>query len=342
MAGLLNKYQQTEENINVGIENYLDQCRSKNTRRQYDTNLRLSFDDLFGFSDYSLVTVDMVESLTPHILNMYKNDLVKSGKYTNSTINNRLIPLKKLIEFLSGYGMIIYAVSGLSLVKELPDDREEIEMIPFEEAMRYIKYTEENLPNGFEKSMVLSLALDTGLRLEEVMKLKWNQFKVDGNVVVINSTKENRGKGNDHYLDKIDLDFYNELLTLKNESDKLFSMSSRTMERVIEDLNKVFGNLNEEGKGLYSFHSIKKTCVTMVYRRTGCILQAQKKARHKSIETTRRYLRVEDIEITGMISIMKKSDDNLYKEASQESLLRAIEKLPYEAKILLNSHLKEN
>ncbi|WAX16438.1 hypothetical protein LC76P1_00001 [Lysinibacillus phage LC76P1] len=209
-------------------------------------------------------------------------------------------------------------------------------MIPLQTLLDYIERVK-SYKNGTEKSLIMLLGLETGLRVKELLALEWSQFRVDGKVVTIMSNDKSKGKGNKEYVDKISLSVYERLVNgLDTNSNKLFSISYETVNRTMGELCKEFGH-EEIG---YTFHSIKKTCVTMVYRRTGCILQAQKKARHASIETTRMYLQIEDVEITGVVSLMDNTDDSKFKEVEHRALLKAIENMPYEMRLLLNDKLE--
>lgn len=316
--------------------------KSKGTYKDYFSDLN-QFAKHLGYNEVFDIKKDTFESLTATGLSNYlailsqecKEDGTK--KYMNSTINRKLSAIKSIMKWLSDYGAIDFRMSSLNVVKRLPRDTKEINMIPLQTLLDYIEYAK-TMPNGNEKSLLMMLGLETGLRAKELLGLKWSQFQVDGKVVTIMSDTDNMGKGNKEFLDKISITVYDRLREgLNTESSKLFSISYETANRTMGQLNKHFGNESFE----YSFHSIKKTCVTMVYRRTGCIVQAQKKARHASIETTRIYLRVEDIEITGVVSLMDNTDENAYKNAEEAKLKQAIESLPYEMRLLLNDKLGE-
>lgn len=315
--------------------------KSNNTNKNYYGDLK-QFAQYLGYNDIFDVPAEVFEKFDAQGLKAYISSLAQVLKddytkmYTNGTINRKMSSIKSLFAHLTGYEAISFVTEKLDVVKPLPKDVKHIPMIPLADILNYIEYAKDNLANGTEKSLVMLLGLETGLRVKEILDLEWSQFQVDGKVVTIMSNEKNKGKGNKEYIDKISITVYNRLLEgLNTDSEKLFSVSYETVNRTMGDLCKIFGH---EKIG-YTFHSIKKTCVTMVYRRTGCILQAQKKARHKSIETTRMYLQLEDVEITGVVSLMDSTDMNTYKDAEQAKLVKAIESLPYEMRLLLNDKL---
>lgn len=319
--------------------------KSKNTNKNYYTDLK-QFAQYLGFEDIFDVPAEVFESFDAGGLKAYISSLTQVLKddytkmYTNGSINRKMSSIKSLFAHLTGYEAISFVTEKLDVVKPLPKDTKTIPMIPLSDLLDYIEYAKKNMANGNEKSLVMLLGLETGLRVKELLELEWSQFQVDGKVVTIMSNNKNKGKGNKDYIDKISISVYNRLREglstgLGTGSDKLFTISYETVNRTMSELGKIFGH---EKMG-YTFHSIKKTCVTMVYRRTGCILQAQKKARHKSIETTRMYLALEDVEITGVVSLMDSTDMERYKGVEQDKLVKAIESMPYEMRLLLNDKL---
>lgn len=315
--------------------------KAKNTNKSYYTDLK-QFAQHLGYEDIFDVPAEAFEAFTAEGLKDFMSRMAKMVDenfvrlYKNGSINRKVSAIKSLYEHLVGYEAITFATEKLSVVKRLPADKKEIPMIPLQTLLDYIERVK-SYKNGTEKSLIMLLGLETGLRVKELLALEWSQFRVDGKVVTIMSNDKSKGKGNKEYIDKISLSVYERLVNgLDTNSNKLFSISYETVNRTMGELCKEFGH-EEIG---YTFHSIKKTCVTMVYRRTGCILQAQKKARHASIETTRMYLQIEDVEITGVVSLMDNTDDSKFKEVEHRALLKAIESMPYEMRLLLNDKLE--
>lgn len=340
------KMEQLHDYVGDEIERFLLEYKSINTRKNYKSGLRCVLNDLYGNPDFKFVTKSMLETLTVRKLKDYFNELAEQVdendevKYKNATINKRISVIKELLKYLYVEDIISYDVAKLSSLKLFPDTREEHEMIPFELATKYIDYvkTEEH---GLEKSLIIKLAIETALRATELLQIDWGNFTVVDDGVVMKSHGYNKGKGNKEWIDKIDKRFYSELLQLKDKGNttKLFpNLTYKMLRGMMERASDLY---NDTGK-TYSFHAFKKLAVTMCYLNNGnCIDTAMKKARHSNVTTTMRYLRLTDLNVTGIISAQLTTDNDLYKTVPYEVLLESIEKLRPEWVFVLNSNIKK-
>ena len=212
-------------------------------------------------------------------------------------------------------------------------------MIPLDVAMQYADYARVFESRGVEKALLIKLALETALRAEELLKLEWKQFIIEDDGVAIVSKAGNKGKGNKEYVDKIDHAFYRELLELKSigNTDNLFTLKYRTVADMMAKLNTVFGNNDRN----YTFHSFKRTSVTMVYLMSGCIITAQRKARHNDINTTKKYLKIQEQPISGVISSTMGDNADLYKNIEHDLLIKCLDKCRLDMKVVLNKIIRE-
>ena len=338
---------QQEKTVGSCILDYFmsRKIKSVKTFEAYFSDISRMFDDLLGHSNFAHITKEEIESLTLDVLLIYFNKLYnekkedKSRKYSNKTINRKQAAVRSLFKYLVAREVIEYNLTSLVLLEKYNDTSEEVEMIPMEVALQYADYAKRNERFGFEKYILIKLALETAMRAEELLKLEWRQFLIEQDGVAIISKGSNKGKGQKEYLDKISKEFYEEVLKLKmiGNTETLFTVKYRTIADMMTRLNKTFKN---ENKG-YTFHSFKKTAVTMVYLMTNCIVTAQKKARHKDLNTTRKYLRIADTNITGVISNMMSHDEDLYKQVDLDILIACIDKARWDVRLLLNNIIKE-
>lgn len=332
-------YRRENKQFDEYIEDFFKekQRQSNNTYISYLTNINMVCGDIFGNTIFELNKSD-VESLELDVLKYYMDNLISSGKYTNTSINNKMYAIKSLIRHLTAHGIIEYDISKLMLIKSLPVDSEETEMIPFETALEYAEYFDENEKhNGEEKKWATILGFELGNRMSEILALTRNQFVIDGDTVIVKSKGKNRGKGNKDFHEKIDLSIYKELIKLNPNSDKIFSIVYRNMADAFQRANKYFGNelLN------YTPHSLRHLAITLEYRYTNDILAAQRKGKHSSIETTRRYLKIEEIVHLGAYSRMIKTQEDSYKKADLNTLINIIDTLPMDIKMLINKKVEE-
>lgn len=341
--GLVN-FQPLKGYITEDVERFFMKYKSENTRKNYIGSVNKVIKDIFGIENYKYLTVDQLESLNLRVLTDYFNELSvevnekDEVKYKNSTLNRHMSVIKELIKFLNAWDVISYDVTKLESLVSFPDTREEHDMIPFDMAMKYIdKVSDEE--KGLEKSLLIKLAIDTALRVEELVSIKWGNFTVTDNGVIMKSYGVNKGKGNKEWIDRIDINLYNELVQLKElgNTEYLFSLSYMQVYRMMERLN---AEVNDSDKH-YTFHSLKKLAVTMTYINNGnCIDSAMKKARHSNVTTTMRYLKLENTQITGIISSSMNTDKTLYKECTHEELIKALESMRPEFIMLLNNKIK--
>lgn len=319
--------------------------KSINTEKTYRSALNRVFKDILFKSDYKYITVSDIENgLNSDVLFEYFDDLFylekEEGKrkYSNQTINNRQSAIKSLIEHLRGRKVIKYDLNDLTVIKSLPDTSEEIEMIPFDLAMEYAEYFGKE-DQGLEKSLIINLAAETGMRASELLSVEWSNFIEAEDGVILKSYGYNKGKGNQEWIDKISKELYNELLQLKTigNDKKLFTLTYKQLVGMMDRGNKL---LNKTGID-YSFHSFKKLAVTMCYLNNGnCIDSAKKKARHSNVNTTMRYLRLTNLNVTGIISAKMSTDEDIYKTVSHELLLEALSEMRPEMLLLLNNKIK--
>ena len=111
------------------------------------------------------------------------------------------------------------------------------------------------------------------------------------------------------------------------------------MARSMHIMNSFLGYEKNE----FSCHGFKKLAVSSVYRNSNNdFLSAVKKARHKNPQTTMRYIEAIDYGLTGIISSGGDNvDKELYKKASHEELLSALEDIDNTTIHLINSKLNE-
>ncbi len=315
--------------------------KSENTYIAYKSDIAHFFKSIFNKQIQHISKSDLeninLNKLKTYLNNLYIDALNGKINCSNKTINRKQAAIKSMIKYLKGINIISNDISYLELIESLPDDSEEIRYMPKHLALKYADFfLKHEAHKPLEKHLLVMLALDTGLRLSELLDLRWNQFVVDGAHVTIHG----RGKGNKKWIDKINYELmYKKLLPLKtNEKDKLFSLSRKNVHDMMQRAKKHFGHEDIN----YSFHSFKKTAVTFAYRATGSLEQAQKKGRHASLETTKIYLEEEELLVTGVISLGETINPLEYRNATHEELIKALDDIPDDLLFRLNMLLSRN
>lgn len=341
------KYAKVYDYVGDEIEMFLDSKKKKSleTYKTYRNSLNQVFSDWFGVREFKFITKDHLEQVTLRNMVDYFDTLSKqtnshnAKKFSNSTLNARITAIKELYKYMNAWDYIKYSTDKLSQLEMFPDEQEEIEMIPFDLAMKYIEEAKKQ-KNGLEKSLIMELAIETALRATELLELEWGNFIVEDDGVIIKSLSHNKGKGNKEFLDKISHEFYNKILQLKDDSkgNRLFTMNYRQLVYMMDKLGEQLNDTEFK----YTFHSFKKLAVTMCYlNNNNCIDSARKKARHSNVNTTMKYLRLTDLSIKGAISAQMNTESDLYEKVSHEMLLEALGEMSAEVKLLLNNKLKQ-
>lgn len=333
------------ETLERFINNFLmeKKKRSIETHNAYRSDINKLSRDMFGYKNYSFIKKEDIENVNIDDLVDYFDMCVEetSGgerKFSNKTINRRMSSLKSLFEYLTVRDKIKYDIFKLkSILTTLPDDGIEIDALEEDDAFRCIEYFK-TLSKGDELYAIGRLALVTSLRVNELLTLTWKQFTVKDDEVIVKSRGNIRGKGNKSWIKSISLDMYNELLTNKKDSTKVFTIHhmniSRAMKKAIIDLKL--------DNGKYSFHSFRKTSLTHKYFASGKDISfTMEEANHSDPRTTMKYVKSRNLTRIDMVSSRENKDEELYKNASREELLQAIDLLDGISKLYLNKILDD-
>lgn len=253
--------------------------------------------------------------------------------YQNKTINRKVSAIKGCIRYLAGK-KIVKDVSFLELIDSLPEAKNHYGVLEAHEVFKMAELALEERQLGKQKRLLILLSLDTCIRKTALLNLKWSNFveREDGYLLQVVD------KGNKDFRQLISKDFYNELLTIKNGTDKVFTLSSDSVNDMMQRL-KVKMEIQPERNIV--FHSIRKAGVTYRYRITGDVLEAQRAAGHSRLDTTRIYLEGEDYGALGAVSSKGKLDNELYRKVDHETLLEAIALSKKDLQLILNLKIQE-
>lgn len=326
---VINLYTTLEEEIEEFL--FYHRKNSVSTYNMYKSNLKRLAQNMFNKEHYKFITKEQIESLKVSDLIHYfdmcylEEDEEGNKMYANSTINHWISCVRSLIKHLAGRGHIEYNIHELNMfLKKLPDDSVAIDVLSDEDSDRCLEHFK-TLKLGNVMFNLGNLSVDTGLRLNELLTLEWNQFTtLSEEEVQISSRGKNRGKGNKSWNKIISTDVYNELLKLKNENSiKVFNIGRSTVAKYMNETITQLG-LNKDSKK-YTFHSFRKNSVTHTYKTHGNdIKAAQEWANHSSINTTAKYIKSNQLGMVGRKSLANKVDEQAYLKVSHEQLLSTL------------------
>ncbi len=137
---------------------------------------------------------------------------------------------------------------------------------------------------------VLTLLLETGLRIGEALSLRWNQVDF-ANRRLIMEVSEKRSEGSIIPLSEQATAVLQEMrATVPNATpdDLVFPVRYRCLQRCLAYARKRCSHL--PGIELVNFKNIRHLYATLLYARTKDLIYVQRMLRHRSILTTQRYV----------------------------------------------------
>lgn len=167
-------------------------------------------------------------------------------------------------------------------------------------------YSESKKVNEIRNNAIINLCLNCGLRVSEVCKLNITDFNFCTDTFLIH------GKGNKErtgYLNKQSKDAIIKYLkirnninyTLKNKNDCnalfLSNKHSRISPKTIRDAIKLSYKKADIDSDIYSVHTLRHTCATLLYKSGQDIKLIQELLGHSSVNVTKMYTHLYDKEV---------------------------------------------
>lgn len=317
---------QNNQPVLTAIESFLESVgvESKNTRTTYETALRDFFKATRNKELSELSEKDL--SYTYMEVEKYRNGML--GKLKNSTINIKMIAVKRLFDKLVRYEL---AETSLPFeMKKLKEyDTKSYDSMSVEEVRKAIEVVEAS-KNGFEKGLLIQLAFVTGFRKHALMTLKFSNLSTSGNNYIIKVLD----KGNKWSTKKIEKSLYDEIMAyqFKVKRDEIFKLSNTTIQRMMEKINKDI----DFGDRYITFHSFKKASIEEVAIQTNFDIKAmQAQGNHADASTTLNvYMRDKNIEDMPLVTLDSSEPDlNVISDLTKDELCDIIKKLDRKTQI---------
>lgn len=309
------------------IDQFLNEYdkQSKNTVQGYKGDIEKFLHKVYE-KTIDTITVEELDCLDFDSFSEYINGIKDSS---NSTVNRHTSTIRTMMDHLKKRNVITSEIGYLDLIKLKRNNSKRIDVMPRAVVLNYISEAGREKNHAKKKQNLIMFAVDTALRMEDYLEMKWDQFSPQEDWVIV----KGYGKGGKMWIEKISYKVYNSLLEMRqgNESMVFTPLSEKN---VTDMMNRIKLRLGYQDR-TYSFHSLKKTAVTFTYRLTGDILEAMKKGKHSNLDTTRIYLEEEDYGMTGMFSLGD-HDSDLYKKIAHDELLMALSELNKDTLHLLN------
>lgn len=310
---------------------------SEKTKLAYERDIKDFFEVFLKKDIQHLTEKDL--SIDKNVLLSFRQSLIDSGKYANSTINRKIRALKSLYDTLSSNGYDIN-LNIFKKIRELPKKTKSYGVLTPEEAflMAELALTTEREHKKLKYYLIL-VAIKTSLRISDLLALKWSDFKIEDDLVFIDIYEEKTEKEARKPLTRA---FYEELLSIKHENqEKVFNVNDGTINSMMKRLREKM-NINPNRNIV--FHSLRKVGINFVMDVTGDIKAAAEQGNHSNINTTyNSYIdRTKNYDNMAGVLMDRKLDGSVLENLDKDELLELINKLSFSSKIELYKLAKEN
>lgn len=279
------------------VLDFINTMESVNTKKNYSVAL----EQFVTYLEETLNTKDTeidIQQLKPSTIKKYRNYL--TTRYAKSSINQKIFAIESFFNFLIDDGIVTdNIVKGIKAYKvdekfDIFLNREETTML-----MDYVTNMQKK-PNErkFEfrrarDTFLLRLMINTGLRISEVLSIKLDDIKDDGEICIDHTKNKRR---HTVFLNKNTMEYYSAYLLEREKikcvtTDKLFiSTRGKAMEQSKSMVNRELAQYCiDAGIKRISPHKLRHSFAYLFLQNGGDIASLQTQLNHKSMGITERY-----------------------------------------------------
>ncbi len=251
---------------------YLDDYAKVNKRSwRTDVGAMKNLDRYFG--RFSLDEID------GHRLEKYKTWRIVNYPVTKTTVNRDMALLRRMLSLAVEWGYLDEArMPKFRFYPEKDNLKERI--LTQQEEQRLLEVCPPRL-----KSMII-VALNTGMRLGEILGLRWNQVDLASARIRVERTKSGRIR----YVDMNEVLIAEILRLRKGRGKSEFVLTSPVTDKPFVDAGSAWGTACRRAgiKGL-RFHDLRHTFATRLIERGVNLITVKDLLGHSSVEITQRY-----------------------------------------------------
>jgi len=221
-----------------------------------------------------------LDSMTPRLIAGYKAQRRNEGA-SSSTINRELYMLSKAFN-LAVKEWEWLSENPVSKVSKERENNERDRWLSYEEEKRLLN----NSPDWL--SDVITFALHTGLRQDELLSLEWSRVVFSPGTILIQETKN--GKPKTLPLNKIAVNILEEKSKVRSVKNDLVFLSGSGTKINRSNLKRALKKVLEKvGIKDFRFHDLRHTFATRLVQKGEDIYKVAKLMGHKDIRMTQRY-----------------------------------------------------
>jgi len=268
---------------NSVVQDFLEQFRSKETRRAYESTIK----SFFGVDDIRLINNLKLQIVRSSDAQSWIKIMIKENK-SSSTIKRNVSCMNSLYDYALEEGLVSSnPFGGKRIEKLIKLNSQKGEVF---KGVALDKNEIKQLLGGIENirdKVLIKFMLKTGLRVSEVVNVKWED------IINVNEKWFIKviGKGNKIRHIGISNDMKDELeeyFKWKN-NDLIFNMTTRNVNYILKKW------CEKTGVRIISAHDTRRTFITNLKRNGADLFELQQIAGHSSINTTKKYFIEDDI-----------------------------------------------
>lgn len=265
--------------VNDAIPKYLEHIklyRKKDTLRYYKQYLRF-IAKFIGNIEIETISRD-------YIIMMLKAKKLENPQISNTTLNKYIGTTKSLYQFTTG---------KVLNVEKLRQRQKNMSVVKEDVIRRIFNYYEKrkHTPTEFRNYIYFRLALDTGLRLNELINIKVKNIDLENNLIEVTVTKTDKDRVV-VFSSKTKILLTTFIYAYVDDNKYLFfnfkngkKLSKSTIHSMTFSLKKKLGI-----KENFNPHSWRHTFATSFVRKNGNIAILKELLGHSNVRTTQKYL----------------------------------------------------
>ena len=278
---------------------YLDWAKRQKSYRYKKGHIRLML-EYFGDCD--------LNSFTTYALENYQNEVLANNK-APATVNRRLATLKHMLSKAAAWDMV-----GEEVLK----NTRKIDML--KENNRRLRYLTEdesfNLVNNSARHLrpIVITALNTGMRKEEILSLKWDNVDMKNGFILLEDTKNG-----DRREVPINRTLHAALSKqIRHISSSYVFINSKGIR--FTDIRASFSSaLNKSGISDFRFHDLRHTFASRLVMAGIDITTVKELLGHKSLTMTMRYAHLSPNHKKDSVNVLDRDFNSLRTSQKQHS-----------------------
>ncbi|GEM_PF-1395195 len=243
----------------------------------------------------------LISMLTPTDLKDYERQLKSDDSIAPTTVNRRLVALMKWSEFLLTVGSTSVNLSNNIKIKRI-QKQNNIRWLTRKEVGRLLHSIEltkqQNYTKGILHQTIVYLAVNLGLRVQEICNVKITDVDFQRNIINVN------GKGDKHRivpLTENTKDVIVRWLEERKQDSEFLLVSSKTNHITTRAIQHIFKKYSIQLGIEITPHSLRHTYCKQLAQHGVDIQSIAELAGHSSIETTRVYVTPSILELQNAL-----------------------------------------